>query len=448
MARRVEERSLVARALACALISSSACANESKSTLKDGGASMAGHGGAAANAGGGAGVSASAGRSGSNASGGSGSRASAGNGSNASGGSGGTASGGNAAGGRGGSASAGNGGSAGRAQTSADCDMPVATAPSTAWTNVTGMLAGLESECGNLTLVAADPCKNRVIAGVAKRGLYATSDRGATWNQLSSAAGSANIVHRPSSIVFDPEHHDVIYESGIYGALNDGVYKSEDGGDTFKPLGTIGHIDLISVDFTDPARKTLLAGAHETKQKLFLSTDGGASFTDIGPKLPAGSHFSSAPLVLDAQRFLLGACGWGDGTCGVFASADTGQTWKQTSTESPVGAPLVTHDMQLVWATIYGSGAILSTDQGQSWTKVSGPHAGSPVELPDGRLVAVGSDHVIASSDHGKTWTNVGEPLPYQPVGVTYSPSQRAFFIWHNDCNGVVLADAVMSAGL
>jgi hypothetical protein len=88
--------------------------------------------------------------------------------------------------------------------------------------NATSNLAGLESECGNLTLVTADPCKNRVIAGVAKRGLYATSDRGATWNKLSSAPGSANIVHRPSSIVFDPEHHDVIYESGIYGALNDG----------------------------------------------------------------------------------------------------------------------------------------------------------------------------------------------------------------------------------
>jgi photosystem II stability/assembly factor-like uncharacterized protein len=326
--------------------------------------------------------------------------------------------------------------------------MPVAAAPSAAWTNVTGMLAGLESECGNLTLVAADPCKQRVIAGVAKRGLYATSDRGATWSKLSSAAGSANIVHRPSSIVFDPEHHDVIYESGIYGSFSDGVYKSEDGGASFKQLGNIGHIDLVSVDFSDSARKTLLAGAHETKQKLFLSTDGGASFSDIGPKLPAGSHFSSAPLVLDAKRFLLGACGWGDGTCGVFASADAGQNWKQTSSESPAGQPLVTRDMQLVWPTIWGSGAIVSADLGQSWTKVSGPHAGSPVELPDGRLVAVGNDHLMASSDHGKSWTNLGEPLPYPPAGMTYSPSQRAFFIWRNDCNNAVLADAVMSAGL
>jgi hypothetical protein len=327
------------------------------------------------------------------------------------------------------------------------CDAAAASTPPATWANVTGMLAGLESECGNLTLVAADPCKNRVIAGVAMRGLYATSDRGESWVKLSSGSGTADIVHRPSSIVFDPEHPDVIYESGIYGKLDDGVFKSEDGGTTFKPLGTIGHIDLVSIDFSDPARKTILAGAHETKQKLFLSTDGGATFTDIGPKLPAGSHFSSAPLVLDAKRFLLGACGWGDGTCGVFASDDAGQSWKSTSSESPAGQPLVTRDAKLLWPTIWGSGAIVSDDAGQSWSKVMGPHAGSPIELPDGRIAAAGSDHVIVSSDGGTTWTNVGEPFPYPPAGLTYSPSERAFFIWHNDCNGVVLDDAVMSAG-
>jgi hypothetical protein len=431
VAQIVERRGMIARTLGLALAVSSACAGESTNASIDGGADAAGHEPAAASGGG-------SGRAGSGAAAASGSASGAGGAMRANAGS--------AAGGRGGSDA--DSGSAGRAQTSAGCDMPVAAAPSPSWTNVTGMLAGLESECGNLTLVAADPCKNRVIAGVAKRGLYATNDRGATWRQLSSAAGSVNIVHRPSSIVFDPEHHDVIYESGIYGALNDGVYKSEDGGESFKQLGQIGHIDLVSVDFGDPARKTLLAGAHETKQKLFLSTDGGASFTDIGPKLPAGSHFSSAPLVLDARRFLLGACGWGDGTCGVFASADAGQTWKQTSSESPAGQPLVTRDLQLIWSTIWGSGAILSADQGQSWSKASGPHAGAPIELPDGRLVAVGTDHLIASSDHGKSWTNLGEALPYQPAGVTYAPSQRAFFIWRNDCNNAVLANAVMSAGL
>jgi photosystem II stability/assembly factor-like uncharacterized protein len=311
---------------------------------------------------------------------------------------------------------------------------------------VTSNLAGLASECGNLTLVAADPCSERVIAGVAKGGLWMTTNRGQSWTKLGTGSGSASIVHRPASIVFDPEQPQVFYESGIYGTLNDGVYKTEDEGTTFHKLGEIGHIDLISVDFSDPARKTLLAGVHETKRKLFRSSDGGATWLDIGAKLPADSHFSSAPLVLDARRFLLGACGWGDGVCGVYASADGGDNWKKTSSESPAGQPLWTRQGTILWPTIWGSGAIVSKDAGQSWSKVSGPRA-APVELPDGRIVSVGGDHLILSADQGASWSNIGEPLPYQPAGVAYSPGTRSFFIWHNDCKDAVLADAVMSAG-
>jgi hypothetical protein len=327
------------------------------------------------------------------------------------------------------------------------CKVATSAAPAASWVNATGNLAGLASECGNLTLVAADPCTKRVIAGIAKGGLWMTTD-GKSWTKLGSGAGSAAIVHRPSSIVFDPEHPDVFYESGIYGNLDDGIYETKDSGTTFAHLGKIGHNDLVSIDFSDPERKTLLAGAHETKQRLYLSTNGGADWTDIGAKLPAGSHFSSAPLVLDAKHFLLGACGWGDGTCGVFRSDDAGETWTQASKESPSGRPLWASDGHLLWTTIWDSGAIESTDSGKTWSaKVSGPHAGFPVELPDGRIVAVGGDHLVLSADGGKTWMPFGETIPIAPAGVTYSVSAKTFYVWHNDCKDAVLPDAVLSAG-
>jgi photosystem II stability/assembly factor-like uncharacterized protein len=313
---------------------------------------------------------------------------------------------------------------------------------------VTTNLAGMTSECGNLTLVAVDPCTDKVIAGVAKAGLWETSGGANSWTKLGTGAGSVPIVHRPSSIVFDPEHADVFYESGIYGNLDDGLYQTKDAGKTFAKLGKIGHNDLISVDFGDPDRKTMLAGAHETKRRLYLSTDSGATWTDIGMRLPADSHFSSAPLVLDRSHFLLGACGWGDGTCGVYASNDGGVTWSSKSTESPAGRPLWASDGHLLWPAIYDSGVITSADDGATWSaKVSGPHTGFPVEFPDGRVVAVGGDHLLVSGDHGKTWSNIGETLPYAAAGVTYSVASKTFYIWHNDCGNAVLADAVMSAG-
>ena len=75
------------------------------------------------------------------------------------------------------------------------------------------------------------------------------------------------------------------------------------------------------------------------------------------------------------------------------------------------------------------------------------PQPDRAVLVEDGRIAAVGGDHLIISDDDGRTWTNIGEPLPYPPAGLTYSPSARAFFIWRNDCKDLVLPDAVMSAG-
>ena len=87
---------------------------------------------------------------------------------------------------------------------------PAATAPAPQWVNVTSNLANMASECGNMTLVSAEPCTNLVIAGIAKQGLWGTTDGGKTWTKLGSGAGSATITNRPMSIVYDPANQDVV----------------------------------------------------------------------------------------------------------------------------------------------------------------------------------------------------------------------------------------------
>lgn len=324
-------------------------------------------------------------------------------------------------------------------------DTPVAEAPPPQWINATGNLANMPSECGNLTMVSAKPCSTMVIAGVAKAGLFA-SDDGTTWSALGSGPGSAVITNRPASIVYDPDDPAVFWESGIYNG--GGVYRTDDGGTTFVQLGDFGHDDVVSVDFTDPARMTLLAGSHEQKQRLMKSSDGGATWIDIGPNLPADSHFSSAPLVLDAQTFLLGACGWGDGTCGIFRSSDGGTTWSMASGLPAVGQPLWASDGTLYWSLIYASGIARSSDAGVTWEQpATGLGSGAPVELADGRLLTVAGDRVVVSSDAAATWTPVGETLPYAPAGVVFSAASKTLYVWRNDCGDVVLPDAILRAG-
>jgi hypothetical protein len=323
---------------------------------------------------------------------------------------------------------------------------PAVTAPAAMWVNVTGNLANLASECGNMTIVSAEPCTNMVIAGVAKQGLWGTTDGGKTWTKLGTGAGSATITNRPTSIVYDPENQDVFWESGIYNG--GGVYKTTDNGKTFKQLGTIAHNDLVSVDFTDPDRKTLLVGGHEQKRKMYLSTDGGQTFKDIGMSLPADSHFSSAPLVLDSKNFLLGACGYGDGACGVYRSTDGGGCWTRTTDKNVVSRPLWARDDTMYWTTVFDSGVVTSTDQGQTWAQsANGVVSSYPVELPDGRVVTATNNHLAITKDKGKTWTQILPNTPWKPTGVTYSARTKTFFIWKFDCGNAVLPDAIASAG-
>ena len=340
-----------------------------------------------------------------------------------------------------------DGGDSGPPAVTCDEQPPITDAPPPQWIDATGNLANFPSECGNLTMLSARPCTDEIIAGVALAGLFMTNDGGASWNPLGTGAGSAMITNRPSSIVYDPEHPAVFWESGIYNG--GGVYRTDDGGLTFVQLGEFGHNDLVSVDVSDPERKTLLAGSHEQTQRLMHSADGGMTWTDLGPNLPADSNFSSAPLVLDANTFLVGACGYADATCGVFRSTDAGLTWENTAPDLPVVArPLWAADGTIYWSTIYDSGIARSDDLGQHWTKVAeGIVSGHPVELADGRIMDVTADHVVVSDDRGDSWTPVGEPLPFKPAGVTYSAATKTMYVWQWDCGNVVLPFAIASAG-
>jgi len=325
-------------------------------------------------------------------------------------------------------------------------DANLTEAPPPEWANVTSNLAGMASECGNLTLVSTRPNSPMVIAGVAHKGLFATTDGGATWGPLGTGPGSDAIINRPSSIVYDPVHLDTFWESGIYSG--GGVFRTDDNGVTFSQLGDISHDDLLAVDLTDPARHTLLAGGHEQKQTVHRSSDGGATWTNVGANLPAGSHFSSYPLVINEQIHLVGACGWGAGECGIWRTTNGGQSWTKVSDLPGTYAPRRTASGTIYWP-IYGDGGMLvSTDDGVSWSvAVMGTIKGiEPVLLPDGRMVSIGGDHLVISRD-GTSWSQIGRPLPYAPAGVVYSDRTKTFFIWHWDCGTVVLGDAIMRAG-
>lgn len=313
-----------------------------------------------------------------------------------------------------------------------------------AWVNVTANLAEMPSECGNLCLLSVVPGQDKIIAGIARKGLWATSDGGATWLPLGQGAGSDVIVNRPSWIAYDPTNPNIFWESGIYNGS--GVFQTTNGGQTFQHLGKVTHNDYVSVDFGDPKRGTLLAGGHEQARQVWKSVDGGLAWSNVGSNLPAGTKFSSKPLLLNASMYLVNAAGWGKGTGGVFRTSDGGATWTTVSALEAQGNPLTASDGTIYWPLMYDRGLLRSTNQGQTWVQacgygvIKGEHV---IELPDGRLAAAGGKCVKVSSDKGSTWTQAGEAIPVQPAGLVYAPARQAFFIWHWDCGPKVLSNAV-----
>jgi len=325
---------------------------------------------------------------------------------------------------------------------------PVGATPPAAWTNVTANLAGMASECGNTPYLTAHPSRDVLITSVAKKGLWSSIDGGASWKQLWPTAGNDQITNRGSSIVFDPEHPDTFWESGIYNGP--GVYRTTDGGATFTALGDAHHIDSVSVDLRDPQRQTLLAGGHEQTQTLYRSADGGRTWTNVGKNLPAGTNFCTNALVIDQNVHLVGCSGYAGGTDGVFRTTDGGKTWAPATTAPAAALPLWASDGTIYWSLVYDRGLIKSTDQGRTWTQTIQGNTlktGHPIELPDGRIVAPGGKTLMISSDKGLSFQPTGEPMPFVPNSITYSPYRNAFFIEQFDCGDAVVAHAISRAG-
>jgi hypothetical protein len=307
----------------------------------------------------------------------------------------------------------------------------------------------MASECGNVSTLSVRPDRDVVITSIAQRGLFAEADGAATWSPLGQGAGSAAITNRGTMIVYDPAKPGTFWESGIYNGA--GVYRTDDDGATFKALGSVTHTQGLGVDLSDPARRTLVATVHETTG-VWRSSDGGQTWTDLSAALPPNTGLAGSPLVFDAQTFLMGSSG-ADGA-GVLRTTDGGATWKLAHKGGVVGVPLVAKSDGAIYWVLETGGVIRSTDQGATWTQVARdgstlPGAGRIVELPDGRLAAVGKAVVIISPDHGATWSAVGPVLPFAPTGLAYSPYRKAFYAWYFTCDlsgaNPVLANSIMS---
>jgi photosystem II stability/assembly factor-like uncharacterized protein len=204
---------------------------------------------------------------------------------------------------------------------------------------------------------ALDSDFTQVLLGSASGGVFKSVNAGTTWEPIFDTYGSASIgdvafFQKDPNIIWVGTGEECVRNSVAWG---DGVYKSIDGGKSFKRMGleTTQTIARVLTHPTDPNVVFVAASGHPWgytgDRGLFKTTDGGATWTKLAGGLPNDGKTGAIDLVMHpADPNTLYAAFWqrvrqpwrfdsGGPNGGIFKSTDGGATWAKLTQGLPQG---------------------------------------------------------------------------------------------------------------
>ena len=299
---------------------------------------------------------------------------------------------------------------------------------------------------GRIADIAIDPNnENRWYVAVGSGGVWKTNNAGTTWKPLFDEQNS----YSTGCVTIDPTNSNVIWVGtgenvgGRHVAYGDGIYKSEDGGETWKNMGlkSSEHISKIVIHPSNPDIVWVAAQGplwnKGGERGVFKTSDGGETWKRV---LGNSEWTGATELVIDPRdpnilyaatwdrhRTVAALMGGGPGS-GLHRSTDGGETWTKLTQGLPksnlgkIGLAISPQNPDVLYAAIEldrKSGAVYrSANRGASWEKMSntvsggtGPHYyqelyASPHKFDRLYLMNV---RVLTSEDGGKTFTQLKE---------------------------------------
>jgi photosystem II stability/assembly factor-like uncharacterized protein len=220
-------------------------------------------------------------------------------------------------------------------------------------------------------------------------GVYKSIDGGKSWKNV----GLEKSEHI-SKIVVDPRDSNVVYvaaQGPLWAPGGDrGLYKTIDGGKSWKAVLTISENTGVTDVILDPSNPDILyASAYQRRRHVFTLIDGGPESA-------------------------------------IHKSTDGGKTWTKLKEGLPkedmgrIGLALAPHNAKVIYATIESTrkagGFFVSKDGGSSWKKVNDYSAPGAqyygeifVDPNDDERIYSADVWVRVSDDGGKTWRKLDE---------------------------------------
>lgn len=290
---------------------------------------------------------------------------------------------------------------------------------------------------------------NTWYVGVGSGGVWKTVNAGTTWSSVFDGQGSYSV----GDIAIDPNNPHTVWVGtgenvgGRHVGYGDGIYRSGDGGQTWKNMGLKAseHISKILIHPDDP--NTLWVAAEGPlwskggDRGVFKSVDGGETWKNV---LRVGEWTGATDLEMDPRNpNLLYAATWqrhrtvaayvgGGPESGIYRSVDGGDTWERLEKGLPegnmgkIGLAISPIKPDVVYAAIEENrrkgGVYRSTDRGSSWerrsdtvSRATGPHYYQELEASPhvfDRIYLVDVRFQI-SHDGGKTFENMSEKFKH-----------------------------------